>query len=266
MEINMSKSILLVGDIHLDPSVSNERMLWLGRLVGDRKPDIVLQIGDFNDMGSLSSYDKGKKSFEGRRYTKDIENSHKGLQLFEDGLDESNKILRSRKVKTYQPKKYMTWGNHDFKRVMRAINEDSELEGLMSIEDQGFEDFGWETVPFLEPLDVEGIIFQHYFTSGSGMDRPLGGENLGKALLKRYHTSCFQGHNHLLQLANETNGRGERLWGGSVGCYMEHNLDYLSRQAQQNFWRGVVLLKGCKNGSIDDIETISLKTIKTLYR
>ena len=67
----MSK-ILIVGDTHAHPNHSNERFTWLGRYIVDSKPDKVVQIGDFADMPSLCSYDKGRRSFEGRRYNKDI--------------------------------------------------------------------------------------------------------------------------------------------------------------------------------------------------
>jgi hypothetical protein len=259
-----SIDLILVGDVHLTPGVSNERMLWLGRLVGDRKPDAVVQIGDMNDMESLSSYDKGKKSFEGRRYDRDIKNGKAGLQLFEDGLDEYNEVLRNKKLKTYKPKKYLTQGNHDEKRILRAINDDPKLDGIMSVADLGYEEFGWATTPFLEPLDINGVIFQHYFPNG--MERPMGGENLGNALTKRFHVSCWQGHNHLLQIAVSTDARGKKLYSGSAGCYFEHKLGYASAQPEYNFWRGVIFLKGIKDGSIEDIELLSIETIKRNYK
>ena len=38
----------------------------------EEKPDVVVCLGDWFDMASLSSHDKGKKSFEGRRYKQDV--------------------------------------------------------------------------------------------------------------------------------------------------------------------------------------------------
>lgn len=257
-------NILTIGDVHVKPGVSNERLRWLGRLVADLLPDKIVQIGDFNDMASLSSFDKGKKAFEGRRYVNDCKHSHDALQTFQDPIDDHNKVLRAKHIKTYQPEKFMVLGNHE-KRILRAVNDDPMLEGKMSIDDLGYEEYGWQVIPFLEPLDLDGIIFQHYFTSGA-MDRPMGGDNLGSALMKRYHTSCFQGHNHLLKLGWESNARGQQMMAGSIGCYFEHEEDYLSRQAQHNFSRGVLYLKGVENGTVKDFEWISLDTIKRLYK
>ena len=41
-------------------------------LIFEEKPDVVVCLGDWFDMASLSSHDKGKKSFEGRRYKQDV--------------------------------------------------------------------------------------------------------------------------------------------------------------------------------------------------
>ena len=63
---------LVVPDSHAHPDYSNERYDWLAELILDIKPDVVIDIGDWFDMPSLCSYDRGTKGFEGRRYQKDI--------------------------------------------------------------------------------------------------------------------------------------------------------------------------------------------------
>ena len=59
---------LVIGDPHCTPKASNERFLWAGRVAADYKVSHVICMGDFCSMDSLSTYDRGKKSFEGRRY------------------------------------------------------------------------------------------------------------------------------------------------------------------------------------------------------
>ena len=63
---------LVMGDPHCTPKASNDRFLWAGRVAADYKVSHVICMGDFCCMDSLSSYDRGKKSFEGRRYQKDM--------------------------------------------------------------------------------------------------------------------------------------------------------------------------------------------------
>ena len=61
---------LVMGDPHCTPKANNDRFLWAGKMARDLKPTTIVCMGDFASMDSLSSYDKGKKSFEGRRYKK----------------------------------------------------------------------------------------------------------------------------------------------------------------------------------------------------
>ena len=55
---------LVIGDPHCTPKANNDRFLWAGKFAHDLKPDTIVCMGDFASMDSLSSYDKGKKSFE----------------------------------------------------------------------------------------------------------------------------------------------------------------------------------------------------------
>jgi len=81
---------LVMGDPHCTPKASNDRFLWAGKLAADLKPNTIICMGDFASMDSLSSYDKGKKQFEGRRYKKDINHAHDATKvLTEDGQEKS---------------------------------------------------------------------------------------------------------------------------------------------------------------------------------
>jgi hypothetical protein len=66
-------NLLVIGDPHAHPDYDNDRFTDLGRFIVKARPDMVVCIGDMADMPSLSSYDRGTKGFEGRRYKKDIE-------------------------------------------------------------------------------------------------------------------------------------------------------------------------------------------------
>lgn len=260
----MIKKLLIIPDAHAKPEVSNERFSWLGNFIAEEQPEVIVSIGDFADMPSLSLFDLGKRTYEGRRYVKDVDVCHDALQRIQDGIDDLNKELRAKKTKQYNPKRYITLGNH-CNRINKATNSDAKLDGTIGIRDLGFEDFGWEVIPFLEPLYVEGVTFQHYFTSGL-MDRPISGENIGLSILRKYHSSCFQGHTHLLQLFNQADAFGRLQWAGSVGCYFEHIEEWQSKQAQNHFWRGLVMLHNVDNGFIEEISSIPISRIKKEYR
>ena len=65
-------NLLIIGDPHAHPDYDNNRFTALGKFIAKEKPQVIVCIGDMADMPSLSSYDKGTKGFEGRRYSKDV--------------------------------------------------------------------------------------------------------------------------------------------------------------------------------------------------
>ena len=73
----MSKH-LVIPDVQAKPGDDFNFLSWIGKYCAREHPDVIVQIGDFADMPSLSEYDKGKKSFEGRSYKKDIVTGKQG--------------------------------------------------------------------------------------------------------------------------------------------------------------------------------------------
>jgi hypothetical protein len=260
----MIRKLIIVPDSHCEVGISNERYSLLGRLVAEEQPDVICCLGDWADMPSLSLFDVGKKSFEGRRYRKDIEHSWDAMEKFFDPIKKLNDKLRLAKTKKYRPALHMLYGNHEH-RISRAIESDPKIEGTISLEDLNYEEYGWKTTPYKEILHLEGIAFTHHFTKGL-MDRPLGGANIGRDILKTYHSSGFMGHTHLLSLYNEANSKGETMWGGSLGCLFEHNVTYVSKAAQSQWWRGVTIMEGVRDGVIEDLRFTTLKKMQRDYR
>jgi hypothetical protein len=156
------KKILVLPDVQAKPGVDFSYLRRIGRYALEKRPDVIVCIGDFADLPSLSSYDKGKRSFEGRRYKRDIEAAQFAMQAFLGPIEEYNKTAR----RPYTPRKVLTLGNHEH-RIDRATNDDPMLEGILSIKDLAYEEYGWEVYPFLEVVVIEGIAFSHYFTTGS---------------------------------------------------------------------------------------------------
>jgi len=63
---------LVLPDVQAKPDNDFTYLTAIGNYIVAKKPDVIINIGDFADMESLSSYDKGKRSFEGRSYKRDI--------------------------------------------------------------------------------------------------------------------------------------------------------------------------------------------------
>lgn len=246
----MSKDILVIGDSHAHPDFSNERFTWLGKLIHDTKPDVVVNIGDLADMPSLCAHAHAKE-LEGGRYTADCNAA----------IDAQERIFHEvRKHKKKLPRFVWTLGNHDI-RADRFVNENPKFEGAISSKDIGYQEFPWEMYPFLDSVDICGIDFQHYFTSGI-MGRPIGGVHPAYTIIKKRNKSAVCGHSHVVDYKiDKTPGRS--LMGLVVGNYIDFEMDYAG--PTQDMWsNGIALLRNVDDG-LYDFNWISLASIGEEY-
>lgn len=254
----MSKKILVIPDTQVRPNDDFTFLTWIGKYIVDKKPDIIVHLGDFADMASLSSYDKGKKSFEGRRYKLDIEAAHGAMEALLGPLREYNVAQKKAKKKPYNPKMVMTLGNHE-NRINRAIDDEPMLDGTISVHDLKYEEAGWQVFDFLQPVVIEGIAFCHYFTSGV-MGRPVGTAQL---MLNKKHMSCFAGHQQGRNIAYGLRADGKEMTAIISGsCYI-HEEPYLNPQTN-NHWRGIWVLHDVIDGSFDEMP-LSLSYLEKKY-
>jgi len=250
--------IAIIPDCQVKTGVATSYLSWIGQYLAEKKPDIIVQIGDFADMPSLSSYDIGKKAFEGRTYKADIAAVKLAMSTLMSPILEERDRLKRNKEKGWKPKLVLTLGNHE-DRIDRAINLDRKLDGLISVMDLEYEKFGWEVHPYLEVVILEGIAFSHYFTTGI-MGRPV---TSASALLTKKHMSSIMGHVQHRQIAYGQRADGQQMTGIFVGsCYL-HDEDYLGNQGN-NYWRGIWMLHEVNNGSFDEMP-VSLDYLKRIY-
>lgn len=250
--------IMVIPDCQVKPDVPIDHLGWAGQYAVEKKPDVIVNIGDFWDMPSLSSYDKGKKSFEGRRYTKDIEAGIEAMQAFMSPIkEEQNRLIRN-KEKRWNPRLVYCLGNHE-NRINRAIDDDAKLEGLISFDDFQLEQFGYEVYGFLEVVTIEGVAFSHYFTSGV-MGRPV---TSARAILTKMHMSAVQGHVQDRDIAYAKRADGKMMTAIFGGIFYQHDEDYLGKQGN-NSWRGLWMLNDVRDGSYDEMP-VSLEYLRKKY-
>ena len=75
---------LVLPDVQAKPGHDFTYLNKIGRYIVEKKPEKIICLGDFADMPSLSTYDIGKKSFEGRRYTADIKAAKDAMSALMD--------------------------------------------------------------------------------------------------------------------------------------------------------------------------------------
>lgn len=255
----MSKDILVIPDQHAHPNHNNDRADWLGQYILETKPEIVVNMGDAADMPSLSSYDKGKSSFHGMNYHKDIE-AH---------LDFQDRLWHPiKKSKKKQPYKVVLHGNHE-NRLRKVLEYEPHLEGAkfgVHFDNYAFKDYYHEEVPYEGQTpgvySIEGVSFAHYFISGI-MGRPIGGEHHAYSLIAKQHTSCVAAHSHTVDYSVRTDTYGKHLQGLVCGVYQDYESGWAGA-TNRLWWRGVVHLRSVETGNFDP-EFISLSSLRRAY-
>lgn len=248
----------VIPDCQVRPGDDLEYLTRIGTYLVEKKPDKWILLGDFADMPSLSSYDVGKKVFEGRRYKADIEAAHRAMETLLAPLQAYNANARKNHKERYNPELILTLGNHE-NRINRAVNDDPKLDGTIGISDLRYEEFGWKVHPFLEVVVVDGIAYSHYFTTGL-LGRPC---TTASAQLAKKHQSCICGHQQGLQIASAYRADGTRLTSIIAGSCYEHDEEYLGSQGN-NHWRGLLMCHDVKDGQFD-LMTVSLDYLKKKY-
>ena len=238
------KEILVIPDAHAKPDEPNDRFEWLGNFIVEKQPDVIVDIGDSADMPSLSRFDVGNIHSEGKRYADDLAAYHDAMEKMFKPIREYNDSMTRNKKAKYYPRLVKTRGNHEH-RIIRAATEEPKYWGFVKIEDLKERDYGWECYDYLQPVEIEGICFQHTFTSGV-MGRPIGGEHHAANLVKKNFMSSVCGHSHTRDFWETTDAMGRKRFGLVVGCYFEHDEHYTSENSR--FWRGLYYLHDVRDG------------------
>lgn len=244
------KKIFVIPDVQAKPNVPLDHMTWAGKYIADKRPDIIVQIGDFADMPSLSLYDKGKRTFEGRRYKADVAAAHDAMERLMTPIVQAT---------DYNPELVLTLGNHE-DRINRATLDDAKLDGTISIHDLGYADWGWSVHDFKDVVDIQGIHFSHFFYNPNS-GHPWAGNAHTK--LKNIGFSFVMGHQQGFDMAWRQLANGRRQLGMVAGSFYQHDEEYRGAQAN-NEWRGCVMLSEAKNGEADVMQ-ISLDYLRRRY-
>lgn len=248
----------IIPDVQAKPGVDFTYLKSIGEYIVDKRPEKIICLGDFADMPSLSSYDVGKKAYEGRRYLADVQSAIAAMSHMLDPLWTLQGQQARNKKRVYQPEMVMLLGNHE-NRINRAINNDPKLDGLISTDDLNYEAFGWKVYPFLERVIVDDIAYSHYFVTGVA-GRPAVS---AQAQLNKQHMSCIAGHQQGLQIHTGYKADGTILTSIIAGSCYEHDEDYMGPQGNHH-WRGVLMLNDVHNGGFEPMP-ITLKYLKEKY-
>lgn len=252
----MSKTHLVIPDTHAHYLFNNDRAEWLGKLIVDVKPDLIVHLGDSADLPSLASYDKGTRASVGRTYRADVD-VHVGF------LDRVFSPLQRRKQKL--PHRVFLEGNHEH-RIERALDLSPELEGTISFNDLQLDRYFNEVVRYdggtPGVYSADGIFYAHYFVSGL-MGRPISGEHHAASLIRSQLASSTQGHSHLCDYAVRTRADGKKIQGLIAGVYQDYDAPWAGK-SNSLWWRGVVIKRNVEDGTYDP-QFVSLESLREEY-
>ena len=233
---------LVIPDTQVKPGSPTDHLRWAGRYILERKPDRVIHLGDHWDMPSLSTYDRGKIQFEGRRVRDDLQAGNTALRL----LDEPTVDANRKRKNPYEPDKHILGGNHE-NRMQRFLDEHPELEGVFSLEDMNTRD--WQRHGFLEPVWLDGVCYSHYFYNPMS-GKPYGGQVATR--LKNIGHTFVMGHQQVYDSAVRfVGGRAQR--GVVAGAFYLEDEDYKGPQGNAH-WRGLLVFHEVQDGAFDIME------------
>lgn len=255
--------ILVIGDSHIEVGEPIQRYKWLSNYILEKRPEVIVSIGDFLTLDCLSSWDKNnRKKMEGKRYMEEIKLGRKALDYLFSMVVKYNNMRRRHKKETYKPRFVFIEGNHEY-RLTRYINQNPELEGTMDVgRDLGLELMDAHWVPYHGYFEINGIYFMHVPFNKGG--RPVGGNYVARRALDMTNKSVVFGHTHKLVVENIHRTGGEHLQQAlNVGCFFEHQPDYVAG-APSDYWRGVCMLNNYDPQRFD-LETVSLSRLRRQY-
>ncbi len=249
----------ILPDVQVRPGQDWAFLSHIGEYILDQRPDVIVCLGDFFDMHSLSSYDKGKKSGEGARVSEDIQAGKDAMATLLLPLLELQQRQRKNKEKVYKPKLVYTLGNHE-QRIERYVNDNPELGEFLSYKNLGLEQFGWEVHDFLKPTEIDGITYTHYLANPM-TGRPYSGSALNQ--LKTIGKSYVVGHKQVLDIGIRPIIDGSMQLGIICGACYPHDEAYKGYQGNNHF-RGVIVLHDVRNGFADPM-FVSLDYLNRRY-
>jgi len=227
---------LIIPDTQIRPGVDTTHIDWAARAAVDYKPDVIVVIGDWWDLPSLSTHDApGSKEAEGRRVMTDIEVGNEAFERFSSIIHKELARRVRRHIKRWNPRLEFLFGNHE-NRLTRAIFRDPKWEGIIGLD--SLKTPGFARHPYLKIVHIDGIAYSHFFPN------PYTGKPIGGTIVNRLNHighSFVQGHQQGFLYASKQ--FPDHVKHGLVcGRFYSHAESYRPPDVQTSEWNGIVVL------------------------
>lgn len=249
------KRVLVIGDAHADPRQNLRRFSWIGRLAADRKPQHILQIGDFGSWDSVSGHEKPGTTGYASRPTVDQDFEAMNIAL--------GRIHRELPA-GYKPILDCTLGNHEDRLWRYEANNPSLGSHLTLRLEETFARWGWRTREFGAWRHINGVAFSH--APLNGMSKPYGGKTGSARAGNDSLVSIVHGHDHLRTIATAPKiGGCGKVDVVSVGCALEWGwTEPYAKLSPNGWWWGCVEMT-VANGQILGLDWIDMLSMRKRY-
>jgi len=236
---------LVIFDVQVKPTSNLSHLPALGQYIVKHQPEKIIVIGDWWDMHSLSSYDRGTKKAEGARYQDDIDCGVAAMKTLLRPMFEHNRKKKAQKHRPYYPEMHFTMGNHE-ERIARHINSNPHLHGAIGYQDLKLDKFGFIVHDFLQPVIVDGIEYVHYVQNRNSPNPKAS----SKMAMQQTKMSTTQGHRPCLDISTDWADDKGMLWSITCGSSYLDDEEYKGAQGNKH-WRGIVHKRNVNNGDFD---------------
>lgn len=236
---------LIVPDVQIRPGVDTTHLDWAAAAVLDYLPDVIVIMGDWWDLPSLSTHEApGSKEAEGRRVKPDIDAGNEAFERFVAPIQKEIQRRRRNHRARWTPECHFLFGNHE-DRLSRAIFRDPKWEGMLSLD--SLRTPGFQRHPYQKIVEIDGIKYCHFFPN------PFSGKAIGGTIVNRLNhigSSFVQGHQQGFLYASKQ--YPDHVKHGIVcGRFYLHTEHYRPADVQEAEWNGIVVLNAVRNGDFD---------------
>ena len=232
---------LWIPDTQVREGVPTKHIEALGNYIAEKQFEKIIVAGDWFDCPATSVHNSPREQ-EGLRILDDIQSGKRAMNLLWKPVNDYNK----RRKNKYLPQKHFFMGNHEY-HLERFVDKNPVLEGMIDYSLLGLEEHGFKVHPFLKPVDIDGILYCHFFVQPMS-GRPVSG--MMETRLKTIAQSFTQGHAQSFAYGEREVASGKRHHGLVAGAFYMHDEAYKGPQGN-NHWRGVVVKNEVRDGTYD---------------
>lgn len=251
------RRIIAIPDTQQKPGVPTRYLRAIGNYIAEKEPDVIAHLGDHWDMPSLSSYENKNTAYwdaPDRTYKHDIWTANAAM----DELLEP--ILAKKARSKWDPDMHFFLGNHE-NRVERAVWADPALKGTLDLDQLNLHH--WKVHPFLKVVELDGILFSHYFVNQKSLKKNVLSGTIDNRL-NCIKQSFVMGHQQGRLWGSQWTPEGREIIGLVAGSCYEHDEDYMPAFQGNHYWRGIVVLNEVRDGQYDPC-FVSLNFLKRRY-